>query len=194
MIFAEMPLAGAYVIDLERRSDQRGFFARTWCQKEFEAHGLAVSLAQINLSHNVNKGTMRGMHYQCAPFEEAKVVSCTQGAIFDVILDLRPYSPTYLNWTAEELNADNHRALYIPEGCAHGFQTLADNSQVLYFMSEFYAPEHGRGVRYDDPAFAIEWPLAVTSISAADRSWPFYKILSNSARPAPREEPIAEPK
>jgi dTDP-4-dehydrorhamnose 3,5-epimerase len=142
--------------------------------REFEVHGLTSRLVQINVSHNVSRGTLRGMHFQLSPHEEAKVVSCTQGAIYDVVLDLRPESPTYLAWVAEELTAASRKALYIPEGCAHGFQTLIEDSQVLYLMSEYYAPGHGRGVRYDDPAFGIEWPLEVTSISDADRSWPAY--------------------
>ena len=174
MIFTETAVRGAYVLDLERRSDTRGFFARAWCAKEFEAHGLTPRLAQVNVSANVRKGTLRGMHYQRPPHREAKVVSCIRGAIYDVVLDLRRVSPTYLRWAAAELTAESHRMLYVPEGCAHGFQTLMDGAEVLYLMSEFYAPGHAAGVRYDDPAFAIEWPLPVACISDADRAWPDY--------------------
>jgi dTDP-4-dehydrorhamnose 3,5-epimerase len=177
MIFAETRVRGAFVIELERRTDERGCFARAWCQREFEAQGLVTRLVQINISHNIHRGTLRGMHFQLSPYEEAKVVSCTQGAIFDVVLDLRPNSPTYLAWAAEKLTAENRRALYIPEGCAHGFQTLMADTQVLYLMSEFYAPSHGRGVRYDDQVFGIEWPLEVACIADADRSWPDYQPI-----------------
>jgi dTDP-4-dehydrorhamnose 3,5-epimerase len=175
MIFAETRVRGAYEIDLERREDERGFFARTWCLNEFKSLGLTARIVQVNVSHNKHRGTLRGMHYQAAPREEAKVVSCTQGAVFDVVLDLRPDSPTYLAWAAAELSATNHRALYVPEGCAHGFQTLADDTQLLYLMSEFFQTEQGRGVRHDDPAFGIEWPLAVSRISDADRHWPAFQ-------------------
>ena len=147
MIFSETKVKGAYVVELEPRADARGFFARAWCQKEFEARGLTARVAQINVSHNVSKGTLRGMHYQMDPHGEAKIVLCTKGAIYDVVLDLRADSPTYLEWAAAELTAENHRMLFIPEGCAHGFQTLADDTQLLYLMSEFYAPAHARGVR-----------------------------------------------
>ncbi len=175
MIFAQTRVNGAYVIDLERRADQRGYFARAWCQREFEAHGLTARLAQVNVSANVRKGTLRGMHYQVSPYQEAKVVSCTRGVIYDVVLDLRRESPTYLRWHAVELTADNRRMLYIPEGCAHGFQTLAEETELLYLMSEFYSPEHARGVRYNDSAFGIRWPLPVESISDTDRAWPDYE-------------------
>ena len=174
MIFTETPIPGAYLIDLEKRGDDRGFFARAFCEKEFAAHGLATRFVQVNNSLSAVKGTLRGMHYQRAPHQEAKVVGCIRGAIYDVVLDLRPDSPTYLRWAAAELTAENHRSLYIPEGCAHGFQTLMDGAEVLYLMSEFYAPGHAAGVRYDDPAFAIEWPLPVACISDADRAWPDY--------------------
>lgn len=185
MIFSETKVEGAYVVELEPRADARGFFARAWCQKEFGARGLTARVAQINVSHNVRKGTLRGMHYQMDPHGEAKIVSCTKGAIYDVVLDLRADSPTYLEWAAAELTAENHRMLFIPEGCAHGFQTLADDTQLLYLMSEFYAPEHARGVRYDDPAFGIRWPLAVEMISDADRTWPAYQGST-------RKNPIGE--
>jgi dTDP-4-dehydrorhamnose 3,5-epimerase len=175
MIFTETRVRGAYIIDVNRSADPRGSFARAWCRKEFEDHGLTARVVQVNLSSSVRKGTLRGMHYQLEPYAEAKTVSCTKGAVYDVVLDLRRDSPTYLRWAAAELTADNRRMLYVPEGCAHGHQTLEDGTELLYFMSEFYSPEHARGVRFDDPAFGIEWPLAVTSISDADRSWPDYR-------------------
>jgi dTDP-4-dehydrorhamnose 3,5-epimerase len=175
MRFTQTLVSGAYVIDLEPRIDERGSFARAWCQREFEAHGLTARLAQVNVSSNVRKGTLRGMHYQVGPREEAKVVSCARGAIYDVVLDLRRDSPTYLRWDAVELTARNRRMLYIPEGCAHGFQTLAADAELLYLMSEFYSPEHACGVRYNDRAFDIRWPLAVASISDTDRTWPDYE-------------------
>jgi dTDP-4-dehydrorhamnose 3,5-epimerase len=175
MLFEETRVQGAYVIDLELRNDRRGFFARTWCQKEFAACGLTAHVVQINVSHNTHKGTLRGMHYQSAPFQEAKVVSCTRGAIYDVVLDLRADSPTYLRWDAAELTAENRRQLYVPEGCAHGFQTLTDDTELLYLMSEFYVPDHACGVRYDDPAFGIQWPLPVGVLTEADRTWPDYE-------------------
>jgi dTDP-4-dehydrorhamnose 3,5-epimerase len=174
MLFIETKVFGAYVIDLERRADERGYFARVWCEKELQAHGLTARVAQVNVSGNARKGTLRGMHHQLAPRQEVKIVTCTRGAIYDVALDLRRDSPTYLKWVAAELTAANRRMLYIPEGCAHGFQTLADDTELLYLMSEFYSPELARGVRCDDPAFGIEWPLAVTCMSAADRDWPDY--------------------
>jgi dTDP-4-dehydrorhamnose 3,5-epimerase len=175
MIFQETKIQGSYVIDLERRDDSRGYFARAWCQEEFNDHGLTARMAQINVSSNRQRGTLRGMHYQLPPHREAKVVSCTRGALYDVVLDLRDDSPTYLDWAAVELTAENRRMLLIPEGCAHGFQTLTDDTDVLYFMSEFYCPEYARGARYDDPAFNISWPLTITSLSDADRAWPAFK-------------------
>jgi len=175
MIFTETRVKGAFVIDLERRTDHRGLFARVWCQHEFEARGLTARLAQVNVSFNPFKGTLRGMHLQASPHEEAKVVSCTRGAIYDVVLDLRQGSPTYLRWDAVELTDANRRMLYVHAGCAHGFQTLEDETGLLYLMSEFYSPEDARGVRYDDPAFGIRWPLAVESISDRDRAWPDYE-------------------
>ena len=175
MIFQETKIQGAHVIDLERRTDSRGCFARAWCQREFDAHGLNARLAQVNVSTNVTQGTLRGMHYQSPPHREAKVVSCTRGAMYDVAIDLRPESPSYMQWVAAELTAENRRMLFIPEGCAHGFQTLLDDTELLYFMSDFYSPGHSLGVRYDDPAFGISWPLPVTCISEADRAWPHYE-------------------
>lgn len=174
MIFRATAVKGAHVIELERRADPRGSFARAWCQQEFAAHGLTAHVAQINVSTNKERGTLRGLHFQVSPFQEAKVVSCTRGAIYDVVVDLRPDSPTYLKWAAAELTAADRRMLYVPEGCAHGFQTLTDDAELLYFMSEVYSPQHARGAPYDDPAFGVTWPLAVTAVSDADRSWPAY--------------------
>ena len=172
MLFRETKLKGAYVVEPERLEDERGFFARTWCQPEFEAHGLNPRLVQCSISFNRRKGTLRGMHYQAAPHAEAKLVRCTMGAIYDVIIDLRPESDTFRKWVAEELTAENRAALYIPEGLAHGFQTLADNTEVFYQMSESYYPESSRAVRWNDPAFGIEWPLLPTAISSRDLTHP----------------------
>jgi dTDP-4-dehydrorhamnose 3,5-epimerase len=156
--FIETKLPGAFLIEPEPVADPRGSFARVFCREEFEARGLNCNVVQCSFSVNLKKGTLRGMHYQTKPFEEAKLVRCTSGAIYDVILDLRPESPTFKQWVATELSAANHRMLYIPEGLAHGFLTLEDHSEVFYQMSEFYHPECARGVRWDDPAFGIEWP------------------------------------
>jgi len=172
VIFVPTALPGAFVIELERLEDERGFFARTWCAREFEAHGLNPRLVQCSTSFNRRRGTLRGMHWQAAPHEEAKLVRCTAGAIHDVVLDLRSDSPAYLKHVAVELSAANHRALYIPEGCAHGFQTLADDSEVFYQMTEFHSPEHARGVRWDDPAFGLPWPAGERTMSERDRSYP----------------------
>ena len=169
MIFTETTLKGAYVIEAERKEDERGFFARTCCQEEFRARGLSPRVAQCSVSFNENKGTLRGMHYQVAPHQETKLVSCVRGAIYDVIIDLRPDSPTYCHWFAVDLSAENYKMLYIPEGFAHGFQTLEDTSEVFYQMSESYYPQAARGVRWDDPAFGIEWALECKVISAKDR-------------------------
>jgi dTDP-4-dehydrorhamnose 3,5-epimerase len=174
MIFRELTLKDAFIVDIERREDERGFFARTFCEREFEAHGLNRRLVQSSISFNKNKGTLRGMHYQTAPNEEAKVVRCTQGAIYDVIIDLRQSSPTFKQWEAVELTSENHRMIYVPEGFAHGFQTLEDATEVLYFMTEFYAPEVSRGVRWDDPAFGIRWPAAERTIALRDQQYPAF--------------------
>ena len=172
MIFKETKLKGAFVIELEPIDDERGFFARTFCRKEFRHHGLNPNLVQCNISYNKKKGTLRGMHYQVAPHEEAKLVSCLRGAIYEVIIDLRPDSPTYCQSYAVELRAENYRMLYVPEGFAHGFQTLEDNTLVFYQMSEFYHPECSRGMRWNDPAFGIEWPAAGKRIiSDKDKSY-----------------------
>jgi dTDP-4-dehydrorhamnose 3,5-epimerase len=172
MIFRETRLSGAYVIELELQQDARGFFARTWCRREFEDHGLRSEVVQTSVSLTRRKGSVRGMHYQAEPYGEAKLLRCTRGGIHDVIIDLRRDSPTRGEWIAEELTGDNHRMLYVPEGFAHGFQTLTDDAEVTYHMMEFYTPSAARGVRYDDPAFGIEWPLPVTEITDKDRRWP----------------------
>lgn len=172
MKFGEVGLAGVRVVEPERLADERGFFARTWCRREFEAAGLDPNLVQCSISYNRRRGTLRGMHYQVAPSAEAKLVRCTAGAVYDVALDLRRDSPTYKQWRGVELTADNRLALYIPAGLAHGFLTLRDDTEVLYQMSEFFAPEHARGVRWNDPAFGIQWPGEVTVISERDRSYP----------------------
>ena len=168
MIFRETKLQGAYTIELERIKDERGFFARSWCQKEFEEHGLNSLIVQCNISYNEAKGTLRGMHYQAVPYEEAKLVSCIRGTIFDVIIDLRRDSATYCQWVAVELSCDNYRMIYVPEGFAHGFQTLEDNTVVCYQMSEFYYSEYTRGVRWNDKAFGIKWPMDKSIIASKD--------------------------
>lgn len=178
MIFGATALAGAYVIQAEPIHDARGMFARTWCAREFAAHGLSTQLAQINVSRNSVAGTLRGLHYQIEPHAEAKLVRCTVGSIYDVIVDLRSESTSYLRWVGVELSAERLNMLYVPEGFAHGFQTLRDDTEVVYQMSEFYAPEAARGIRFDDPAFAIRWPLPVASISSRDADWPSLKPSS----------------
>jgi dTDP-4-dehydrorhamnose 3,5-epimerase len=176
MIFTETKLPGAFIIEIEKREDERGFFARAWCKKEFEAYGLNLDWVQANLAFSKRRGTLRGMHYQVAPYEEAKLMRCIRGAIYDVIIDLRPDSPTYKQWLGGELTADNHKMLYVPEGFAHGYQTLMDNIETFYQVSQFYSPESERGLRYDDPAFGIEWPIDVQVISDKDKSWPDYLL------------------
>lgn len=172
MIFEETSLSGAFVVEPKRLEDDRGFFARTWCQREFEAHGLDTRLAQCNISFNRGKGTFRGMHYQGAPHEEVKLVRCTRGSILDIIVDLRPESPTFKRHLAVELSEENRKMLYIPEQFAHGFLTLEDNTEVFYQMSEFYAPEAARGFRWNDPAFEIRLPMEVAVISERDETYP----------------------
>jgi dTDP-4-dehydrorhamnose 3,5-epimerase len=169
VIFRETAVAGAWIVEPERHVDDRGFFARTWCATEFARHGLSPRLVQASVSYNPRCGTLRGLHYQVAPQAEAKLVRCTRGAIYDVAVDLRPDSPTFRQHAAVVLDADNRLALYVPEGCAHGFQTLADDTEVLYQMSAFYTPDSARGVRWDDPAFAIPWPPADRIIADRDR-------------------------
>lgn len=176
MRFTEVHLKGAYIVELEKLSDERGFFARSWCQNEFERHGLKPIVVQANVSFNKKKGTLRGMHYQISPYEETKLVRCTRGAIYDVIIDLRPDSHTYKQWAGVELTADNYKMLYVPENFAHGFQTLQDNTEVTYQVSQFYAPGSEKGIRWEDRAFGIEWPLEVQVISDKDKSWPDYGV------------------
>lgn len=172
MVFTETPLTGAFLLDVQPHGDERGFFARSWCHDEFSAHGLNPRLVQCSISRNQLKGTLRGLHYQAAPYAEAKLVRCTMGAIYDVIVDLRPDSPTRCSYFGAVLTADDHRALYVPEGFAHGFLTLADGSEVLYQMSEFYHAEAARGVRWNDPAFGVVWPDFPIVISDRDASYP----------------------
>jgi dTDP-4-dehydrorhamnose 3,5-epimerase len=172
MIFTESPILGAYVVELEQLTDERGFFARTYCAEQFAARGLGPELRQCSVSYNARKGTLRGLHYQGAPHEEHKLVRCTAGAIYDVIVDIRASSPTYRHWFGAELTADNRRSLFIPAGIAHGFVTLTDHAEVYYMISVAHAPESSRGFRWNDPAFAIAWPLAPTVISARDANYP----------------------
>jgi len=172
LIFTETKLPGAFVIELEKHADQRGFFARTFCRKEFEAHGLNPQVAQCNVSFNKRKGTLRGMHYQAVPFAEAKLVRCTSGSIYDVIIDIRRSSPTFKQHFAVELSAENHKMLYIPEEFAHGFQTLQDDTEIFYQMSQHFSPEHARGVRWNDPTFRIEWPEDERIIVERDQRYP----------------------
>jgi len=170
--FSPTALVGAYVIDIEPVADERGFFVRSWCREEFARRGLNPDLAQCSISFNKKRGTLRGMHYQAKPHEETKVVRCTRGAIYDVIVDLRPESSTFRKWIAVELSADNRRMLYIPAGLAHGFQSLTDDTEVFYQISAPYHPESARGARWNDPAFGIEWPVAERVISDKDRQYP----------------------
>ena len=172
MIFTETPLAGAFIVDLEEKADDRGFFARTFCAKEFEAHGLKPVVAQANLSYNHRRATLRGLHYQRPPAAETKLVRCTAGAIWDVIVDIRPDSPTYMQHFGLELTAANRRALYVPEMFAHGYITLTDGAEVIYSVGEFYTPGVEGGYRWDDPALGIAWPLAPEVISEKDAAWP----------------------
>jgi dTDP-4-dehydrorhamnose 3,5-epimerase len=171
MVFTETKLAGAFIIDLERREDSRGFFARAFCQNEFAAHGLNTTIAQANVASNTHKGTLRGMHFQYPPAAETKLVRCTRGAILDIIVDLRPESDTYLQHVSVELNEDNQRALYVPERFAHGYQALADNTDTSYQVGEFYTPSAEGGLLHDDPRLALEWPLPVSVISEKDQQF-----------------------
>jgi len=175
MIFTALPLAGAYVVDLEPRRDERGFFARGFCANEFAAQGLKTQIVQANLSQNIKRGTVRGMHYQRPPYAEVKLVRCTHGTIFDAIIDLRPDSPTHLRWTSVELSRENRRMLYVPEGFAHGYQALTDDSEVLYMVTQFYAPDHEAAIRWNDPRFAIRWPIADVVLSPKDAAHPDYR-------------------
>lgn len=171
MIFTETALAGAFVIDIEPRGDSRGFFARAFCQHEFVEHGLEPVIAQANIAYNPTKGTLRGMHFQYPPAAETKVVRCTRGAIVDIIVDLRPESPSYLEHVAVELTADNHRAIYVPKRFAHGYQVLVDETETSYLVDESYAPQHEGGLRFDDPRLGLEWPLPVGEVSEKDAGW-----------------------
>jgi dTDP-4-dehydrorhamnose 3,5-epimerase len=171
MLFTETKLSGAFIIELERMHDARGFFARSWSQREWEAQQLNPRLLECNISFNQKKGTLRGMHYQDPPDAQTKLVRCTAGAVYDVIIDMRADSPTFKQWFAVELTAENHRMLYIPEGLAHGFQTLAEDTEVFYQMSAYYVPASARGVRWNDPAFGIEWPLEVEVIAPRDAAY-----------------------
>lgn len=171
MRFIETELSGVYLVELEKREDHRGFFARTWCRDEIAREGLDPTIAQMNTGFTLQKGTLRGMHFQRAPDAEVKFVRCTRGSVFDVAVDLRPESPTFKKWVGFELTAINERMLWIPEGLAHGYQTLEDETEILYTTSRPYAPDSASGVRWDDPAFGISWPMEVARISDADRNW-----------------------
>jgi dTDP-4-dehydrorhamnose 3,5-epimerase len=176
MFFNETRLKGAYIIELEKIVDDRGFFSRVWCQKEFQTHGLNPNIAQCNLTFSVNKGTLRGLHYQIAPHSEVKIVSCIRGKIYDVIVDLRPKSPSYLQWMSFELSSDNRKMIYIPENFAHGYLTLIDDTEVFYQVSQFYSTGSECGIRWNDPSVNIKWPKVSNLIlSEKDREWPDFK-------------------
>jgi dTDP-4-dehydrorhamnose 3,5-epimerase len=172
--FEATPLPGAFLVEIERLEDERGFFARTWCRDEFRARGIQVDMVQASVSHNRKAGTLRGLHYALPPSTEAKLVRCARGRVHDVLLDLRRDSPSYRRHMGVTLDAERRNAVYIPHGLAHGFQTLVDDCDVLYMMTDFYRPELAAGVRFDDPAFGIEWPLEVTCIAERDRTYPLY--------------------
>lgn len=182
MIFHETKLKGAYVIELERRQDERGYFARGFCQNEFKAHGLNPAVAQGSIASNHRKGTLRGMHFQFLPAAESKLVRCTRGAIYDIVIDLRPESPTYLQHFGVELNEDNQRALYVPERFAHGYQTLRDNTDATYQMAEFYTPDAEGGLMYNDPGLALAWPLPVSAISDRDQKFRPYSEVETELK------------
>ena len=182
MIFTETALKGAFIIDIQPHQDNRGFFARSFCQKEFEASGLKPVIAQANLAFNVKRGTLRGMHFQFPPAAETKVVRCARGAILDIIVDLRPESPTYLRHIEVELNEDNHRALYVPERFAHGYQVLTDKTETSYQVGEFYTPGSEGGLFYDDPQLGLQWPLPVSEISDKDKTWPLLSIQESEVK------------
>ena len=176
MIFTPTALGGATIVDLERREDERGFFARIYCEREFAEHGLRARMVQSNMSHTRRAGTLRGMHYQIPPHSEDKLVRCVRGAIWDAIVDLRPDSPTFRKWIGVELSADNGRMLLVPKGFAHGFVTLTEDCAVTYQVSEFYTPAAERGLRWNDPAIGIRWPVEVVDLSDKDRDWPDLKL------------------
>lgn len=178
MIFTETMIKGLYIIEPELHTDERGFFARSFCKEEFRNHGLETNIVQCNISYNKKRGTLRGMHYQGPPFEEVKIVSCTKGSIYDVVIDLRNDSLTCCQWVATELSEKNFKMMYIPRGCAHGFQTLEDDCRVYYQMTEFYHPECARGVRWDEPRFAIEWPANQKRI-VSDKDQKYQKFMIN---------------
>lgn len=182
MIFRETSLKGAFVLELERREDSRGFFARAFCQNEFRAHGLKPTIAQGNVASNIRKGTLRGMHFQYPPAAESKLVRCTRGAIYDIIVDLRPESPTYLQHFGVELNEDNQLALYVPERFAHGYQTLCDKTDTSYLVGEFYTPEAEGGLLYDDPSLKLSWPLPVSVVSDKDQKFPLYSAIESELK------------
>ncbi len=176
MKFTETGVHGAFVIDVNRIGDDRGYFGRLWCEKEMQDMGLVAHIKQANVGFNPLKGTLRGLHYQRKPHQEIKIVRCTRGRVFDVVVDLREDSPTYLAWHGVELNPDNGSMLYVPEGCATGYLTLEENSEIYYLTSEFYAPEHATGIRYDDPAIGIEWPGTINTLSDNDQKWPHLQV------------------
>jgi dTDP-4-dehydrorhamnose 3,5-epimerase len=192
MIFTETKLPGAFIIDLDRREDGRGFFARAFCQHEFAAHGLEPIIAQANIAFNHDQGTMRGMHFQFPPATETKIVRCTRGAILDIIVDLRPESPTYLDHVSVELTADNHRTIYVPGRFAHGYQVLEDSTETSYQVGEFYTPGVEGGLMYDDPALGLTWPLPVTAISEKDRSWQLFEDVEEELRHRMSLTPVPE--
>ena len=176
MIFIKTKLEGVFLIELDKREDDRGFFARFWDKKQFEDRGLSSKIQQCSISFNEKQGTVRGMHYQVSPYEEEKIVCCIKGKIYDVVIDLRPQSPTYNQWESFELNSMNYQMIYIPKGFAHGYQTLEDNTEVFYLMSEIYEPSKADGIRWNDPAFSIPWPCDMTKISERDKSFLDYKV------------------
>lgn len=190
MIFTPTGLAGAALVDPERREDARGYFARLYCEREFAEHGLPARMVQTNMSLTRRAGTLRGMHWQSTPHQEDKLVRCVRGCIWDVIVDIRPGSDTYCRWLGAELSESNGRMLFVPKGFAHGFVTLVEDSAVLYQMSEFYTPAAGRGARYDDPAFGIEWPVPVTDISQKDRDWPHFVREQDAPRPVAESQGV----
>jgi dTDP-4-dehydrorhamnose 3,5-epimerase len=182
MIFCETKLAGAFVVELDKKDDNRGFFSRAFCAREFAEHGLKPQVVQANLSHSHTKGTIRGMHYQLPPATEPKFIRCIRGAIWDVIIDVRPESPTYLEHFAIELSADNRIALYVPDMFAHGNQALTDGAELLYLVGEYYTPGYERGIRYNDPGIGIEWPVPVTIVSDKDASWPLLEVNARAGK------------
>lgn len=186
MIFSETPIPGAFVIEPTRIEDHRGFFARIWCTHELEQQGLETRLVQSNVGFSLRKGTLRGLHFQEPPHAEVKIVRCTKGSVFDVIVDLRPESPTYTRWFGSELSADNCTMLYIPQGCAQGYITLVDNTEIYYHTSDFYHPKSASGIRFDDPEFGIVWPVEISIISQQDRQWPDYSSRNRVSRFAER--------